>query len=274
MGIVEHAPDEAGGADPGPAMPPEQVVPPGPGATAVPQATEPAGEPGTEPAGEPHGAPRDSDGDGGSVGQQSAAPASELTELLRITREAAAAADRYHSRAEQRESVIDHLHAEVERLRRGERRGLLRPLLVQLTRLRNDLLRQAAELPPDYDAERASVLLRSFADSVELSLEDSGVVTFCPQPGDPFDPRMHRRVGGEPSAHPGQAGQIAGVQRSGYLDVDSGTPIAPAEVVVYAAAPVLPAQNATGHRVEQSTDPAGPIPEPVPVPEADERKQL
>ena len=32
----------------------------------------------------------------------------------------AASAERYHARAEQREGVIDHLHDEVDRLRRGE----------------------------------------------------------------------------------------------------------------------------------------------------------
>ena len=58
-----------------------------------------------------------------------------------------ATSERYHARAEQREGVIDHLHAEVERLRRGERRGMLRPLLAEMCRLRNDLLRQAEDLP-------------------------------------------------------------------------------------------------------------------------------
>jgi len=101
--------------------------------------------------------------------------------------------ERYHARAEQREGVIDHLHAEVDRLRRGERRGLLRPLLVEICRLRNDLLRQAEDLPADFDAGRARLLLRSYADSVELALEDSGVATFAPEQGDQFEPRLHRR---------------------------------------------------------------------------------
>ena len=77
----------------------------------------------------------------------------------------AASSERYHARAEQREGVIDHLHSEVDRLRRGERRGLLRPLLVEICRLRNDLLRQAEDLPDDFDAERARLLLRSYAES-------------------------------------------------------------------------------------------------------------
>jgi molecular chaperone GrpE len=148
----------------------------------------------------------------------------------------AAAAERYHARAEQREAVIDNLHAEVDRLRRGERRGLLRPVLVEVCRLRNDLLRQAEDLPADFDAERARLLLRSYADSMQLALEDNGVAAFAPEPGDRFEPRMHRRVGGEPTSDPGLAGSVARIRRDGYLDTDSGTPVAPAEVVLFTAA--------------------------------------
>ena len=199
-----------------------------------------------------------------------------LTEICRIVRELADATDRYHARAEQRESVIDHLHAETDRLQRGERRGLLRPLLVEMCRLRNDLLRQAGDLPADFDANRARALLCSFADSVELALEESGVVTFEPQPGDPFEPRMHRRVGGEPAANPALAGHVARVQRAGYLDVDANSPIALAEVVLYAPAPALPAQSTTSPAAQQ-IDPAGagPVPASAPPPPAgDERTRL
>ena len=147
----------------------------------------------------------------------------------------AASSERYHARAEQREAVIDHLHSEVDRLRRGERRALLRPLLVETCRLRNDLLRQADDLPDDFDADRARLLLRSYADSVELTLEDNGVVTFAPATGDQFEPRLHRRVGGESTNDPGVAGRVARVRRSGYLDSDTNMPIAPAEVVLFAS---------------------------------------
>jgi molecular chaperone GrpE len=171
-----------------------------------------------------------------------AEPADQTAELLAgvfaAVHELAGSAERYHARAEQREGVIDHLHAEVDRLRRGERRGLLRPVLVEVCRLRNDLLRQAADLPADFDAARASLLLRSYAESIELALEDNGVVSFAPADGDPFDPRMHRRVGGESAGDPALAGRIARVRRGGYLDVDAGSPIAPAEVILYGAVPV------------------------------------
>lgn len=156
-----------------------------------------------------------------------------LVTISEAVEKLAASSERYHARAEQREGVIDHLHSEVDVLRRGERRGLLRPLLVQTCRLRNDLLRQAEDLPEDFDADRARVLLRSYAESVELTLEDNGVVTFAPEAGDQFEPRLHRRVGGEPTSNPALAGRIARVRRSGYLDSDANMPITPAEVVLF-----------------------------------------
>jgi molecular chaperone GrpE len=156
----------------------------------------------------------------------------------------AVSAERYHARAEQREGVIDHLHDEVDRLRRGERRGLLRPLLVEMCRLRNDLLRQAEDLPGDFDAGRARLLLRSYAESVELALEDGGVTTFAPETGDRFEPRMHRRVGGESTDDPESVGRVAQVRRSGYLDVDTNIPIAPAEVMLYVPAAPGTSQDA------------------------------
>jgi molecular chaperone GrpE len=158
----------------------------------------------------------------------------QLAAIAQAVESLLTSSERYHARAEQREAVIDHLHAEVDRLRRGERRGLLRPLLVETCRLRNDLLRQAEDLPHDFDAESARVLLRSYAESVELTLADSGVATFAPEAGDAFEPRFHRRAGGEPNSDPMLAGRVARVRRNGYLDIDANTPIAPAEVVLFA----------------------------------------
>jgi hypothetical protein len=185
-----------------------------------------------------------------------------LAGISEAVRELAVGSERYHARAEQRESVIDHLRDEVERLRRGERRGLLRPLLAQMCRLRNDLLRQAEDLPGDFDAERARLLLRSYADSVELALEDSGVVTFTPSEGDTFEPRMHRRVGSEPASDSAIAGRVASVKRSGYLDVDANSAIAPAEVVLFGPGRAAPA-DAEGSAApptvqsDPATDPDG-----------------
>jgi len=166
------------------------------------------------------------------------APAAEtlLTEISVTVRQVADLSERYHARAEQREGVIDLLRSELEVLRRGERRGLLRPVLTDLCRLRGDLLSQAGALPADFDAAKAADLLRSYAETIELTLESHGVVTYAPGGEDRFDPRVHRRVGGEPTGDPGQAGHIAAVRRDGYLDLEANSPLVPAEVTVFALA--------------------------------------
>lgn len=159
-----------------------------------------------------------------------------LVQVASATQEIAAAADRYHARAEQREGVIDYLRSELDLLRRGERRGLLRPVLAELCRLRDDLQKQAATLPADFTADKAADLLRSYAETIELTLENNGVVTYAPDSGDPFNPRLHRRISGAPTADPALAGHVAGIKRDGYLDIEANSPISPAEVSVYAVA--------------------------------------
>lgn len=216
------------------------VTPGGP--TAPPPGPE-AGEAGTGPVDE--AVPADPECAAGAGGPETApvsrapeaAPtaAAMLTEISATVREVAQLSQRYHARAEQREGVIDLLRSEVEVLRRGERRGLLRPVLADLCRLRSDLLAQATALPADFDAAKAAGLLRSYAESIELTLESNGVVTFAPDGGERFDPRLHRRVGGEPATDPALAGHVAGVRRDGYLDIEANSPIAPAEVTVFAA---------------------------------------
>jgi len=156
-----------------------------------------------------------------------------MAEISAAMRELADASKRYHARAEQREAIIDHLREEVDRLRRGERRGLLRPVLADLCRLRDDLLKQADTLPGDFDATKAADLLRSYAETIELTLESNGVITFMPDDGDLFNPRMHRRVSDELTDEPARAGHIAEVRRDGYLDIEADSPIAPAEVSVF-----------------------------------------
>jgi molecular chaperone GrpE len=160
-------------------------------------------------------------------------PEDPMAEVSVAVRELANSAERYHERAAQRESVIDYLRSELETLRRGERRGLLRPLLTDMCRLRNDLLRQAATLPADYDAERAVKLLLSYAETVQLTLESNGVERYAPHEGDAFDPRWHRRVKGAEASGPAQVGQIACALRDGYLDIEANSPLAPAEVSVF-----------------------------------------
>jgi molecular chaperone GrpE (heat shock protein) len=201
---------------------------------------------------------------GEPVGAESQRPSPIEIALARL----ADHSERYHQRAAHREDVIDRMHAELERLRRGERRSMLRPLLSEVCRLRDDVLRQAATLPEDFDARRASLLLRSYADSLEIALADNGVATYEPAPNDGFEPRWQRAVARTPSEDPTLVGRIASIRTNGYRDVDTNAPIAPAEVVIYVQArQPEPNGRAPGMEPPARTDsPPTPAGETSPVP--------
>lgn len=196
-----------------------------------------------------------SDPDDSGPGQEiPAVPAADpVVELTVAVTQLVTESEKYHARASHRETIIDNLHAELERLRTGERRGTVRPLLVSVARIRDDLMRQATDLPSDFDTTRAQKLLQSFADSIEILLDDYGVSTCTPAVGDKFDARRHKAVSSMPTADAALARTIASVRRDGYQDIEAGVSLKQAEVVVFVEAPV--------------TVPEPPAGEPVPVPE-------
>lgn len=156
-----------------------------------------------------------------------------LADLQRAMEQLTAEVSRHHDRAVKREEIIDRLHAESERLRVGERRSTIRPLLLAISRLRDDLLRQSRTLPTDFDGARGEKLLRSFATAIEITLDDYSVGTFTPSEGEPFDPRRHRAISSQPAPEAALAKTIAEVRRDGYEDIEAGVTLSRAEVTVY-----------------------------------------
>ena len=140
---------------------------------------------------------------------------------------------REHDRAKAREAVIDRLHEENQRLRAGEARAFLRPVLADLRQLRDDLLGQARSVPETMPAGNVAVLLESYADSVVIILERYGVIAVSPQPRAPFDPRRHCAAGTMAAPEQELDGMIATVLSDGYEDAQAGTVIVPARVIVY-----------------------------------------
>lgn len=204
----------------------------------------------------------------GTVAESAEAPAgnaevgaSQLDAIAATLDELVDASHGYHARAQRREAVIDTMHAELEGLRRGERRSLLRPLLTDVCRMRDDLLRQADQLPAVFDAERAAGLLRSYADSLEIAIQDNGVTTYQPEPGERFEPRSHRGVGKMPTTDPTLVGRIATVQAAGYRDIETGLAITTARVVVYVLAE--PPAEAEPTPAEAASTPAALEPTPA-----------
>ena len=137
-----------------------------------------------------------------------------------------------HERAAAREQIIDRLHEENQRLRAGERQLVLRPLLVDVQKLRDGLLREATLLPADFTPQQAAALLASFAGTAEMALERGGVLVVRPEPGTPFDPAVHRPAGVVPARAADEDGTVHGVSADGYLDMVTGRALSPAAVVV------------------------------------------
>jgi molecular chaperone GrpE len=142
-------------------------------------------------------------------------------------------AARDHDRAQAREAVIDRLHQEVERLRAGEARALLRPAVTDLRRLRDDLLTQARSVPETMTRDEVAALLESYADSVVLILERCGIVAVRPAADTKFDPRQQQVSDVAETGQHDLDGLVAGIVSDGYAEADSGLPVAPARVIVY-----------------------------------------
>ena len=170
---------------------------------------------------------------GGGPGEGDGAVLAALNELRASLARLESHASRDHDRAQAREAVIDRLHAEVERLRAGEVRALLRPTVTDLRQLREDLLTQARSVPEAITRGEATMLLESYADSVELILERCGIVAVRPTPDSKFDPRQHQVSDVAETGDRDLDGLVAGIVSDGYAEADSGRPVAPARVIVY-----------------------------------------
>ncbi|MFD0684669.1 nucleotide exchange factor GrpE [Actinomadura fibrosa] len=128
--------------------------------------------------------------------------------------------DREHERAAHREAVIDRLHEENQRLRRGELQQMLEPVRAALYRLHDQARRESGRLaapdgdPPD--PRHAAALLEAVADDVADALARLGVERFRVQPGDPYDAARHRPVAVTSVTEPGRDGTVVTVQSDGF----------------------------------------------------------
>jgi molecular chaperone GrpE len=164
-----------------------------------------------------------------------------IMELRVSLRELTSQLAREHDRAQARETVIDRLHGEVERLREGEARTLLRPAVTDLRRLRDDLATQARSVPAGMTKGEVAVLLESYADSVALILERCGVVPVRPVARETrFEPHQQQAVGVVGTGQAALDGIVAEVVCDGYAEAGTGRPVAPARVTVYKATPDQP----------------------------------
>ncbi|TDD36391.1 nucleotide exchange factor GrpE [Actinomadura sp. KC06] len=166
--------------------------------------TGPDAEPGPVPA-----APGDPDGEAFRAGVTDA-----LTGL-------AARLDREHERAKHREAVIDRLHEENQRLRRGELQAMLEPVRAALYRLHDQARRESGRLAaPDLaeppDPRETALLLAAVADDVADALARLGVERFTVEPGAPYDAARHRPVAVTPVDDPMRDGTVTAAESDGF----------------------------------------------------------
>jgi len=136
----------------------------------------------------------------------------------------------FHRRSAHRESVIDRLHEENQRLRSGMERIILEPVITDLIRLHDQLSREVRRLDA---AGEDALLLRSFADEIEQILDRSGIELFSASPGDPFERGRHRPLTVVACDDDARHNTVAEVVAAGFSERETGRVRRPVQVRVF-----------------------------------------
>lgn len=126
---------------------------------------------------------------------------------------------------ERRMAVIERLHAENQKLKRGELAAAMRPLLLDVARLHDDV----SQLAKRYAG--SDVPLGFLREALLDVLERQGVTAIDPAPGDPFEPKRHQSTRMVPVSDPSLDGTVAAVQRLGFVRDDTDV-VRPVQVEV------------------------------------------
>jgi molecular chaperone GrpE (heat shock protein) len=150
----------------------------------------------------------------------------QIAELDRNLAAAQRRADEMTLVARRQSDMVEELHGDNRRLRDGEIREAVAPLVRGVARLLDDLARMRSGDGSD------SADLEFLEKRVAELLHDSGVLPLTPEPGTPFDPKEHQATGRATTDDPAADRTVAEVRRAG-LRRDDGRMLRPADVVVY-----------------------------------------
>jgi len=210
--------------------------------------TDPSAEPAADPSAEPAADPsaqedQSADAEGTAAGSgteetaalppDEAGPAVLASLANRLGRVEGQLAE-YHRRAAHRESVIDHLHEQNQRLHGGIGRAILEPVVTDLIRLYDQLDREVRRLDADGQDAR---LLWSFAEDVAQILDRCGVERFSAKPGDPVERDRHRPLGVVACDDESRHNTVAAVVAVGFYERDTGRIRRPVQARFYQYAP-------------------------------------
>src|SRR5215472_13552344 len=141
-----------------------------------------------------------------------APPAPPADDLSRRVGAVEAQLAEFHRRAEHREVIIDRLHEENQRLKQGEYRVVLEPIVADLIRLHDQLSREVRR------AEADDGMLGSFADEVVEILDRCGIDVFTVEPGDPYQSDRHKPLAVVPTSDPDRNNTVAEAVAAGFYD--------------------------------------------------------
>ena len=144
--------------------------------------------------------------------------------------------DELASVANRNSELVDRLHSENQRLREGEIRQALGPIINGLSRISNDVDRMRE---PD---GTLSDDLGFIAGRIAEVLHDAGVRPIEPSVGGPFDSSQHHAVGATDAPDADSDRTIAEVRRTG-LAQDDGRVLRAADVVVFRYTPATETQT-------------------------------
>lgn len=140
----------------------------------------------------------------------------------------------FHRLEAHRESIIDQLHEENQRLRDGVGRLILEPVVADLIRLHDQLDREVRRLGADAPDRR---LLQSFADEVLEILDRCGIESFLAEPGEPFQHGRHRPVGAVACDEESRHNTVAEVAAAGFYDRGTGRVRRPLQAYIHQYGP-------------------------------------
>ena len=211
-------------ADPVAAAPVEQAPEP------LPEPDDPTAPPGADPvAAAPETAPEEAPEPVPEPGIDHAVVEQLQAQIADLDRNLAAAqrrADEMTLVARRQSDMVEELHGDNRRLRDGEIREAVAPLVRGVARLLDDLARMRSGDGSD------SADLEFLEKRVAELLHDSGVLPLSPEPGTPFDPKEHQATGRATTEDPAADRTVAELRRAG-LRRDDGRMLRPADVVVY-----------------------------------------
>jgi molecular chaperone GrpE len=153
-----------------------------------------------------------------------------MAERLRLIEQQAG---EFHRRSAHRESVIDRLHAENRELEGEVSRSALEPVAVDLLRLYDALSREAARLSGAASDPVVPVLLRQFAEDVELILDRCGFEPVTANVGDRLIVGEHAVSSVADTIDQGLDGTVAQVISTGMRDQATGRVRRPLKAQVY-----------------------------------------